>query len=216
MKNFFVITNVNKDTKMRTAGEMLQYAKKNQKADLKQNGSKLVSTLLERCVLSIGSLTRKDVGTEEWRDIIRGLYVGDQDYMLIKLRELSMGGELEVNHTCPNCKENLKTYLDVSELETDIETLKTNVSNLQSADATAMDSIGRLMTADENLQSQIDNLGGVLADLGVSFHHFDEAERGFSFRFDGPLDMRMNRKSKLTAEILLNEYEEQRLADIFY
>jgi 16S rRNA (cytosine1402-N4)-methyltransferase len=62
----------------------------------------------------------------------------------------------------------------------------------------------------------VEKVDGVLADLGVSFHHFDEAERGFSFRFDGPLDMRMNRKSKLTAEILLNEYEEQRLADIFY
>ncbi len=57
---------------------------------------------------------------------------------------------------------------------------------------------------------------GILADLGVSSHHFDESRRGFSFRFDGPLDMRMNRKSKLTAEILLNEYDEQRLADIFY
>ncbi|MBO4735704.1 MAG: 16S rRNA (cytosine(1402)-N(4))-methyltransferase RsmH [Paludibacteraceae bacterium] len=62
----------------------------------------------------------------------------------------------------------------------------------------------------------VEKVDGVLADLGVSFHHFDEAERGFSFRFDGPLDMRMNRKSKLTAEILLNEYDEQRLADIFY
>lgn len=62
----------------------------------------------------------------------------------------------------------------------------------------------------------VEKVDGVLADLGVSFHHFDEAERGFSFRFDGPLDMRMNRKSKLTAELLLNEYEEQRLADIFY
>lgn len=87
------------------------------KADLKQNHSKLVSVLLERCVLSIGSLTRKDVGSEKWRDIIRSLYVGDQDYMLVKLRELSMGGEIEVNHVCPYCKENLKTFLDVSELE---------------------------------------------------------------------------------------------------
>ena len=57
---------------------------------------------------------------------------------------------------------------------------------------------------------------GVLGDLGVSFHHFDEAARGFSFRFDGALDMRMNNKSPLTAAKVLNEYEEEALADIFY
>lgn len=87
------------------------------KSDLRQNGAKLISTLLERCVTSIGTLTRKSVGGDEWREIIRGLLVGDQDYMLIKLRELSMGGEIEVTHTCPSCKESLKTILDVSELE---------------------------------------------------------------------------------------------------
>lgn len=87
------------------------------KSDLRQNGAKLVSTLLERCVVSIGSLTRKEVGNDKWKEIIRSLLVGDQDYMLIKLRELSMGGEVEVNHTCPNCKENLKTFLELSELE---------------------------------------------------------------------------------------------------
>ena len=87
------------------------------KSDLKQNGAKLIATLLERCVTSIGTLTRKEVGSEKWKDIIRGLYGGDQDYILIKLRELSMGGELEVAHNCPNCKESLKTILNVSELE---------------------------------------------------------------------------------------------------
>lgn len=87
------------------------------KSDVKQNGAKLIATLLERCVLSIGTLTRKSVGGEEWKEIIKGLLVGDQDYMLIKLRELSMGGEIEVTHTCPYCKESLKTLLDVSELD---------------------------------------------------------------------------------------------------
>ena len=87
------------------------------KNDTKQNGSKVVSVLLERCVTSIGTLTRKSVGSEKWKDIIKGLYVGDQDYMLIKLRELSMGGEIEVNHDCPECKAKLKTFIDVSELE---------------------------------------------------------------------------------------------------
>lgn len=87
------------------------------KADMKQNGAKLISTLLERCVLSIGSLTRKELGIEKWKEVIRSLLVGDQDYILIKLRELSMGGEIEVTHTCPYCKKSMKTFLDVSELE---------------------------------------------------------------------------------------------------
>ena len=62
----------------------------------------------------------------------------------------------------------------------------------------------------------IDKVDGILADLGVSSHHFDEAERGFSFRFDGALDMRMNTKSPLTAAVLLNTYSEEKLADVFY
>lgn len=63
---------------------------------------------------------------------------------------------------------------------------------------------------------QIEKVDGVLADLGVSFHHFDEAERGFSFRYDGELDMRMNKKSGLTASKVLNTYSEEQLADVFY
>ena len=62
----------------------------------------------------------------------------------------------------------------------------------------------------------IEKVDGILADLGVSSHHFDEAGRGFSFRFDGALDMRMNTKSPLTAAVLLNTYSEERLADVFY
>lgn len=62
----------------------------------------------------------------------------------------------------------------------------------------------------------IDRIDGLLADLGVSSHHFDDAERGFSFRFDAPLDMRMNKRAGTTAADLLNECDEARLADIFY
>ncbi len=60
------------------------------------------------------------------------------------------------------------------------------------------------------------NVDGILADLGVSFHHFDSAERGFSFRFDGPLDMRMNRRATRTAADLLNDCSEEELANIFH
>ena len=62
----------------------------------------------------------------------------------------------------------------------------------------------------------IEKVDGILADLGVSSHHFDEAERGFSFRFDGVLDMRMNMKSPLSAAVLLNTYSEEQLANVFY
>ena len=56
---------------------------------------------------------------------------------------------------------------------------------------------------------------GILADLGVSSHEFDEAERGFSFRFDAELDMRMNRRSRLKASDVLNGYPEEELVSLF-
>lgn len=62
----------------------------------------------------------------------------------------------------------------------------------------------------------VDKIDGMLADLGVSFHHFDDAGRGFSFRADGPLDMRMNRSARLTAADIVATYSEERLADMFY
>lgn len=62
----------------------------------------------------------------------------------------------------------------------------------------------------------IDHIDGLLADLGVSSHHFDDETRGFSFRFDSPLDMRMNKRAGATAADVVNTYEESRLADIFY
>ena len=59
-------------------------------------------------------------------------------------------------------------------------------------------------------------VNGILADLGVSFHHFDDPDRGFSFRFDGPLDMRMNRRGGRSAAQLLEEEKEEDLAQIFH
>lgn len=57
---------------------------------------------------------------------------------------------------------------------------------------------------------------GILADLGVSFHHFDDPERGFSFRWEGALDMRMNRNASRSAEWYVNNFSEEQLADILY
>ena len=62
----------------------------------------------------------------------------------------------------------------------------------------------------------VEQIDGLLADLGVSFHHFDEAERGFSFRFAGPLDMRMNQSAKRTAADIVNTYSEEELARVLY
>jgi len=62
----------------------------------------------------------------------------------------------------------------------------------------------------------IETIDGLLADLGVSFHQFDEPERGFTFRHDAPLDMRMSRNNKVTAAYILNNMDESSLADLFF
>lgn len=89
------------------------------RSDIKNNGSKAVSLLLSRCVTRIGSLTLKSCGREKWEKIIKSLYVGDQDYVLVQLRKLSIGEELEVDHVCPNksCRAKLHTTANMDELE---------------------------------------------------------------------------------------------------
>ena len=62
----------------------------------------------------------------------------------------------------------------------------------------------------------IEQINGLLGDLGVSSHHFDDESRGFSFRFDAPLDMRMNKRAGKTAADIVNEYDEEQLANLFY
>ena len=62
----------------------------------------------------------------------------------------------------------------------------------------------------------VEGVDAILADLGVSSHHFDDSERGFSFRFEGKLDMRMNKRAGMTAADVVNTYDEERLANIFY
>ncbi|MBR0180487.1 MAG: 16S rRNA (cytosine(1402)-N(4))-methyltransferase RsmH [Prevotella sp.] len=63
---------------------------------------------------------------------------------------------------------------------------------------------------------EVDHIDGLLADLGVSSHHFDDESRGFSFRYDAPLDMRMNKRAGQTAADILNDYDEEQIADILY
>ncbi len=63
--------------------------------------------------------------------------------------------------------------------------------------------------------NEIGNINGIIADLGVSFHHFDTEQRGFSFRFNGPLDMRMNKSAALTARQVVNQYSVEQLTQVF-
>lgn len=62
----------------------------------------------------------------------------------------------------------------------------------------------------------VEHIDGLLADLGVSSHHFDDETRGFSFRFDAPLDMRMNKRAGITAADIVNNYDEESLANVLY
>ncbi len=89
------------------------------KAEIKQNGAKVVRTLLTMCCTRIGSISREDVKKDKWTEIIQSLDVGDQDIMLLRLREITKGKEIEVEHRCPNaeCNQKLNTIVDTDELE---------------------------------------------------------------------------------------------------
>ena len=84
------------------------------KADVRSNGAKMMNTLVERCVVAIGTLTKKECGAQ-WGTIIRELLGGDIDYMAFKIRELSKGNEVEFVHKCPNCGTKLTTIVNTDE-----------------------------------------------------------------------------------------------------
>lgn len=87
------------------------------KNDIRSNGAKLINTLCERCVISIGTIDKKEVGSVEWAKIIRSMCGGDLDYMAFKIRELSKGKEIKFTHTCPECKQKLITIVQTDEFE---------------------------------------------------------------------------------------------------
>lgn len=86
------------------------------KADVRSNGAKMVNVLVERCVVAIGTLTKKECGAR-WGTIIREMLGGDIDYMAFKIRELSKGKEVEFTHICPKCGTKLQTIMNTDEFE---------------------------------------------------------------------------------------------------
>lgn len=92
------------------------------KADVKRNGGKIVNTLLEKCVYKIGDYEKSKMSSDDWADIIKGLYVGDQDWLVLNIRKYSdPDNEIEVMHQCPNprCGEKNRIFVDIDELDID-------------------------------------------------------------------------------------------------
>ena len=73
--------------------------------EIKSNGGKVIRTLIERCCTRIGTYEQSALKEREWREIVQSLTVGDQDYIMLKIREVTIGKEIEVAHKCPNCKQ---------------------------------------------------------------------------------------------------------------
>lgn len=89
------------------------------RADIKSNGARVITALLSRCVLSVGTLTKKSVGNpKEWENIFKDMLSGDRDIIMLAIRRESIGDTIEVTHTCPNpdCKAKLKTVVSLDEL----------------------------------------------------------------------------------------------------
>lgn len=89
------------------------------KKEIKSNGAKLLRTLLTRCCIRIGTIEKANVKDSKWTEIIQSLSVPDQDYIIFKIREISIGEEIETKYKCPDedCKEEIIVTSTVDELE---------------------------------------------------------------------------------------------------
>jgi len=94
------------------------------KTDVRANGAKFALTLAERCVFEFDDIKKKDVGISEWKNIVRKALSADLTYMLMKIRQLSLGDEVEIEHKCPRCGTKLRSITSVSEMEEDIMPFK--------------------------------------------------------------------------------------------
>lgn len=86
------------------------------KPKVKSSGSMITRVLLERCILRIGTIEKSSVKPSEWTDIIQSLAIGDQDFAMLKIREISLGEEFEVTHKCPTCKTKINSVFTLDEL----------------------------------------------------------------------------------------------------
>lgn len=87
------------------------------KPKVRENGAMATRIIVERCLTRIGSINKEDVKPNEWTQIIQSLAIGDLDYAMMKVRELSIGGEIEVSHKCPHCKTKINSTYTTDELE---------------------------------------------------------------------------------------------------
>lgn len=86
------------------------------KPKVKSSGSMITRVLLERCIIRIGTIEKSSVKPSEWTDIIQSLAIGDQDFAMLKIREISLGEEFEVTHKCPTCKTKINSVFTLDEL----------------------------------------------------------------------------------------------------
>lgn len=86
------------------------------KNDVRSNGAKIINIIVERCVVSIGTINKDEVGIVKWSKIIKNILTGDLDYMAFKIRELSKGKNIEFKHTCPDCSSKLVSSVSTDDI----------------------------------------------------------------------------------------------------